>query len=74
MLKSLKQKEALKISKEEAYEIIQRFLDDEIELIRRKMISEESFESPSWSMFQAYQLGRMKELDKLKAFIPETGK
>ena len=49
-------------------------LDDEIELIRRKMSSEESFESPSWGMFQAYQLGRMKELDRLKAFIPETGK
>lgn len=74
MLKSLKQKEALKISKEEAYEIIRAFLDREIELVRRKMISEERFDSPSWSEYQAYQIGMLKSFDKVLDFIPNQGK
>lgn len=74
MLKSLKQKEALKISKEEAYLIIRAFLSNEIELSRRKMMSEERFESPSWSEYQAFQLGMLKSLDKVLNFIPDQGK
>lgn len=74
MLKSLKQKEALKISKEEVYLIIRAYINAEIDLARRKMMSEERFDSPSWSEFQAFQLGMLKSLDKVLQFIPDQGK
>lgn len=74
MLKSLKDPKALKISKEEAYLIIHEFLNREIELARREMMSKETFSSPAWSEHQAYQLGILKCLDKIQSFIPEQGK
>lgn len=74
MLKSLKQKEALKISKEEAYQIIRDFLNRESDLALRDMLSKDSFTLPSWSEHQAYQLGILKALDKVLQFIPDQGK
>jgi hypothetical protein len=73
MLKSLKDPNNPPISKEEAYQIIHNYLDAEIRLAHRKQLDEVRFDSASWAEFQAFQLGMLKMLDKLKQFIPDQG-
>lgn len=68
---NLKTKEAKEYSKEEVYLIIQEYISEQIELSRRNSMSEDSFNKPSWSEYQAYQLGIQKALLKLAAFIPD---
>ena len=74
MLKSLKGEEAKKISKEEAYLILTYLLKEEINLVIRKMRSEDSFESAAWSEKQAYSLGLLKAFDKVIQLLPDQGK
>lgn len=74
MLNSLKSKEASNISKEEALMIIKNYISKEVALIHRKMIADESFDSPAWSEKQASLLGALKLADKILNFIPDQGK
>lgn len=74
MLKSLKDPNNPPSSKEEVYRIIHNYLDSEIKLAIRKQLDEERFNSPAWSEFQAFQLGMLKSLEKLKQFLPDQGK
>ena len=60
--------------KAEAYEILKAFIKEQIELSLRKEISEESFDSPNWAFYQAYQAGLRKGLEKVNAFIPDQEK
>jgi hypothetical protein len=72
--KSLKEAKINKnnLTNEEIYCIIQKFIQDQVDLVRRKQESDESFESPAWSERQAYSLGLIKGLDKVLKFIPLT--
>lgn len=72
----LKIEEFKKYSKEELLLIIHEYILELNELSRRKTLDEESFEKPSWSEYQAFQLGYQKALSKLENFIPypEIGK
>ena len=74
MLNSLKAKEASNISKEEALLIIKNYINKEIALIHRKMVADESFDSPAWSERQASLLGSLKFANKILDFIPDQGK
>jgi len=74
MLNSLKSKEASSISKEEALMIIKNYIGKEVALMHRKMIADDSFDSPAWSEKQASLLGALKLADKILNFIPDQGK
>ena len=74
MLNSLKSKEASDISKEEALMIIKNYIGKEVDLIHRKMITEDSFDSPAWSEKQASLLGALRLANKILNFIPDQGK
>lgn len=60
------------LTSEETSCIIRSYIKDQIDLVRRKQESDESFDSPSWSEKQAYSLGLIKGLDKVLKFIPLT--
>jgi len=68
---NLKSKEAKEYSKEEIFLIIQEYILEQVELSRRQSMSEDSFNKPSWSEYQAFQLGVQKSLLKLASFIPD---
>lgn len=74
MLNSLKKKEASGITKEEAFLVIKDYINKEVSLIHRKMIADESFDSPAWSERQASLLGALKMANKILDFIPDQGK
>lgn len=68
--KNLKSKD---LSRDEAFKILRDYLTEQRELGVRKLISQEGFESPSWSEQHAYNLGFIKAVEKLKTFIPDQG-
>jgi hypothetical protein len=70
MQSSLKTEESKEYTKEQVFEVIHRFLEEESKLTTRKMISEDSFTAPAWAERQAYYLGMLKALDKFTKFIP----
>lgn len=74
MLKTLKGLEAKSLSKEESFEVIRNYILDQRDLALRKMLDQDTFETPAWSEFQAHQMGLIKALDKLLTFIPDKGK
>lgn len=69
----LKSEKAKSLSKSQVLLEIKNYLEEQIELSRRKTLDEESFEKPSWSEFQAYQLGIQKAFQKLNNLIPDQG-
>lgn len=71
MINKLKSKGNDKLSKGQVYDVIRDMLQAEKELTIRKMISDETFDSPAWAEKQAYFLGFIKSLDKLLNFIPD---
>lgn len=73
-VKTLKEAEFNKthLTKQEVYDIMRSYIEDQIDMARRKQISEESFEKPNWSEYQAYQCGVLKSLEKMLEFIPLT--
>lgn len=71
MINKLKSKGNDKLSKGQVYDVIRDMLQAEKELTIRKMISDETFDSPAWAEKQAYSLGFIKSLDKLLNFIPD---
>lgn len=65
-------KDKKNLTSEEIYAILGSYIVEQIDLSRRKQESEDSFDSPSWSEKQAYQLGLIKGLNKVLSFIPLT--
>lgn len=65
-------KDKKSLTSEETCVIIRAYVTEQIDLSRRKQESEDSFDSPSWSEKQAYQLGLIKGFDKVLSFIPLT--
>jgi hypothetical protein len=54
----------------QAYDIIRKYLEEQIELAQREMLDKTKFELTAWSEHQAYQLGSIKANYKLLDFIP----
>lgn len=73
MINILKEKNN-KLTKEEVYIFLHKWLKEQIDLSNRQTESEESFNKPAWSEFQAYQLGIKKAFNKIKEIIPDKGK
>lgn len=71
---SLKEKPLNDYSKEEIISILRSYLKEQIELSYRKSLDEDNFTKPSWSEYQAYQLGFSKALNKINDFLPDQGK
>jgi len=63
-----------KLTKEEVYLFLIKFLKEELAISTRNSLSEESFTLPSWSEYQAFQLGQQKALSKILKLIPDQGK
>ena len=61
----LKTKEGKALSKQEAFQLIKEYLDEQVELSRRKMVDEEIFNVPAHSEYIAFQLGLQKAFLKL---------
>ena len=70
----LKSEKAKTLSKSEVFIELKKYLEEQIELSRRKTLDEEAFDKPSWSEYQAYQLGIQKAYSKLSNLIPDQGK
>ena len=56
-------------TKKEVLKLLKGYLEEQIELARRKSIDEDNFSLPSWSEYQAYQLGIQKALHKVNNLI-----
>jgi hypothetical protein len=69
-LKSEKNKQ---LTKSQVFYEIRKYLKEQLELSQRKSLDETSFDKPSWSEFQAYQLGVQKAYSKLYNLIPDQG-
>lgn len=69
----LKSEKARELTKSQVLSEIKKYLDDQIDLSRRKSLEEDSFNKPSWSEYQAYQLGIQKAYSKLNNLIPDQG-
>lgn len=74
MLNKLKEKDSDKLSKQEVYDFLISYLEEQISLSIRSVTNEDSFSKPSWSEYQAYQLGMIKAFSKVKDVIPDQGK
>lgn len=71
MVNSLRTKEAEKYTKAEVLLILHTYLQEQIELSLRKSRDEEAFKQPSWSEYQAFQLGLQKAYQKVTQFLPD---
>lgn len=69
MIKSIKDIK----SKEEVILFLQDYLVKCINTTNNMMESNESFEKPSWSEYQAYQLGALKAFKKVLNILPDQG-
>jgi hypothetical protein len=70
----LKSEKAKSLTKSQALSEIKIWLEEQIELSRRKTLDEDNFTLPSWSEYQAFQLGFQKAFLKLNNLIPDQGK
>ena len=57
-------------SKQELLLVVKEYILEQIDLTERKLLDEESFNKPSWSEYQAFQLGIQKAFSKIEVFIP----
>ena len=62
-----------KMSKQDVVNILRKYLEEEKATSYRKMISEESFSSPSWAQQQSFLLGDLKRIERLLNFLPDKG-
>lgn len=69
----LKSEKSNNLTKSQVFFELRKYLDEQIELSRRKTLDEDAFDKPSWSEFQAYQLGIQKAYFKLYNLIPDKG-
>lgn len=63
-------KDSKELTKDQVFRTLHKYLDKEKESSINKCMSESSFDKPSWSEFQAFQLGYQRALFKLSTFIP----
>lgn len=68
MIKSLKTTDVK--TKEDVYKYLHSYLIEAIEVANRKMRDEDNFTLPSWSEYQAYQLGSIKAYTKILDLLP----
>lgn len=61
------------LSRSQAFSLLKEYLSEQIDLSVRKVVNEENFSLPSWSEYQAYQLGNIKACQKLLSIIPDQG-
>lgn len=69
----LKSDKAKSLSKQEVFLLLREYIQNQIDLSRRKCIDEENFSLPSWSEYQAFQLGFQKAFSKLYNLLPDQG-
>tara|TARA_R110000824_G_scaffold220060_1_gene407057 strand:- start:623 stop:847 length:225 start_codon:yes stop_codon:yes gene_type:complete len=69
----LKSEKGKSLTKKETLELIKEYLDEQLELSRRKMVDEEIFNMPSYSEYLAFQLGLQKAFNKVNNSIPDQG-
>jgi hypothetical protein len=69
----LKSESARELSKREVFLELRKYIQEQIDLSNRKMMEEENFSLPSWSEYQAYQLGFQKAFLKLYNQLPDQG-
>lgn len=69
----LKSEKAQTLSKSQVLFEIRKYLEEQIDLSRRKTLDEETFDKPSWAEYQAFQLGIQKAYTKLYNLIPDKG-
>ena len=62
------------LSKEQVIDIIRDYIKEQLDSSYRTMISETTFENPSWSHQTAYNLGIQKLATKIIKFLPDQGK
>lgn len=58
------------LTAQQAYDIIRKYLEEQVELAQREMLDKTKFELPAWSEHQAFQLGNIKANYKLLDFLP----
>jgi hypothetical protein len=58
------------LTSHQVYDIIRTYIQEQVDLAQREMLSKDNFDKPSWSEFQAYQLGSIKGLIKVLDFVP----
>lgn len=58
------------LTSQQVYDIIRNYIQEQVDLAQREMLSKDNFDKPSWSEFQAYQLGNIKGLIKVLDFVP----
>lgn len=73
MINILKEKDN-KLTKEEIYSFLHKWLIEQISLSQRECMSSLTFDKPAWSERQAHQLGMQKAFSKLQEVIPDQGK
>jgi hypothetical protein len=69
----LKSEKAKSLTKQEVFDLLKEYINDQVNLSRRKSTDEESFTLPAWSEYQAYQLGFQKAFLKLQSLLPDQG-
>ena len=69
----LKSEKGKRLTKKETLQELRRYQRSQIGLSTRKCYDEDNFTLPSWSEFQAYQLGIQKAYNKLLTLIPDQG-
>lgn len=72
MMNSLKGKGSEKLSKEEVYDFLHGYLAEQLSLVQRQSMSEDTFTKPAWAEYQAFLLGQQKAFSKLIELIPLT--
>ena len=68
-LKDKKSMEQLVYNSQAILERIQTILEEQRASIIAEQTKEANFESPSWSEKQAYQMGRLRELNELLSLV-----
>lgn len=69
----LKSEKAKSLTKKEVFEELSKYFKEQIELSQRKTMDEENFTLPSWSEYQAYQLGIQRAFTKILNQLPDQG-
>lgn len=71
MINPLKDKVNPPFSREEVYSSLRVLIQEQIELSLRKTQDETAFNLPSWSEYQAFQLGMQKAYQKVIQLLPD---
>lgn len=58
-------------TKEEVFIYLRNWIRENKDLLYRKMETEDTFEKPSWSEYQAFLLGNLRFLSKIENIIPD---